>query len=201
MTFARQSLGSLATLLFGLAVAIVLPRILGAEARGEYQLAVKVAALVLAVSQWGIPEVLLQMTADRRHTPGTLVGTTLALGLLGTAGVSLILIVCAPLVADSLLRGVDPLLLELAIGGSFASILALLARRFIQLDGRIHLYNALDVARTLLFLCLVLIGGVVLSREALGPMLAWLIAELALAAAALIFLMRALVPATGWRID
>ena len=68
MTFARQSLGSLATLLFGLAVAIVLPRILGAEARGEYQLAVKVAALVLAVAQWGIPEVLLQMTADRRHS-------------------------------------------------------------------------------------------------------------------------------------
>ena len=114
---------------------------------------------------------------------------------------SLILIVCAPLVADSLLRGVDPLLLELAIGGSFASILGLLARRFIQLDGRIDLYNALDVARTLLFLCLVLIGGVVLAREALGPMLAWLIAELALAAAALVFLMRALAPATGWRID
>ena len=61
MTFARQSLGSLAALVFGVVVSVLLPRVLGAEARGEYQLAVKLAGLVLAVAQWGIPEVLLQI--------------------------------------------------------------------------------------------------------------------------------------------
>ena len=68
MTFERQSLGSLAALTFGLLVSIVLPRVLGAEARGEYQLAVKLAALVLAIAQWGIPEVLLQMVAEKHAT-------------------------------------------------------------------------------------------------------------------------------------
>src|SRR5215207_716301 len=102
MTFARQSLGSLAALLFGLAVSIALPRVLGADARGEYQLAVKLAALVLAVAQWGIPEVLLQLTADRRHAAGALFGSSLALGVFGAAIVSVILFLSAPLVANSL---------------------------------------------------------------------------------------------------
>ena len=44
MSFARQSLGSLAALVFGVAVSVLLPRVLGPEARGEYQLAVKLAA-------------------------------------------------------------------------------------------------------------------------------------------------------------
>ena len=48
MTFARQSLGSLAVLVFGVAVSVLLPRILGPAARGEYQLAVKLAGLELA---------------------------------------------------------------------------------------------------------------------------------------------------------
>src|ERR1041384_39267 len=76
MTFARQSLGSLAALVFGVSVSILLPRVLGAEARGEYQLAVKLAGLVLAIAQWGIPEVLLQAVAERRGQRGVLIGTS-----------------------------------------------------------------------------------------------------------------------------
>ena len=45
MSFARQSLGSLLALVFGVAVSVMLPRVLGPEARGEYQLAVKLAGL------------------------------------------------------------------------------------------------------------------------------------------------------------
>src|SRR3979411_3163663 len=81
MSFARQSLGSLAVLVFGVAVSVLLPRILGPEARGEYQLAVKLAGLVLAVAQWGIPEVLLQLMAEGRARTGALIGTSLILGL------------------------------------------------------------------------------------------------------------------------
>src|SRR6266550_2001619 len=105
MTFARQSLGSLLALVFGVAVSVLLPRILGAEARGEYQLAVKVAALVLAVAQWGIPKVLLQMLAETPSRTGTLVGTSLALGIAGAGCTALILALAAPLFQDNLLRG------------------------------------------------------------------------------------------------
>src|SRR4051812_42386936 len=149
MTFARQSLGSLLALVFGVAVSVLLPRILGAEARGEYQLAVKVAALVLAVAQWGIPEVLLQMMADRPSHAGTLVGTSLALGIAGAAVTALIIGFAAPFFQDNLLRGVDPLLLWITLGGSLASLVGLLARRFIQLGGRLDVYNGMDVGRTL----------------------------------------------------
>src|SRR5215469_11972473 len=106
MSFARQSLGSLAALAFGVAVSILLPRVLGPEARGEYQLAVKLAGLVLAIAQWGIPEVLLQALADRRATQGALVGTSLALGLFGAAATALVLGLAVPLFQDNLLRGV-----------------------------------------------------------------------------------------------
>src|SRR5947209_17045966 len=115
MTFARQSMGTLAALAFGLAVSILLPRILGPEARGEYQLAVKLAGLVLAVAQWGIPEVLLQALADRRAATGVLIGSSLALGVLGACVTAVILWAAAPLFADNLLKGVHPLLLALTL--------------------------------------------------------------------------------------
>lgn len=190
MSFARQSLGSLLALGIGVIVSVLLPRVLGPEARGEYQLAVKVAGLVLAVAQWGIPEVLLQALADRRANRGTLIGTTLILGVAGACLTAVILGVASPLFQQNLLKGVDPLLLVLTLGGSVGSLVALLARRFIQLGGRLDLYNGMDIGRTALFLLLVLLGGVVLPREALGPTLAWLVGELALAAVALGFLVR-----------
>jgi len=198
MTFARQSLGSLAVLVFGVAVSVLLPRILGPEARGEYQLAVKLAGLVLAVAQWGIPEVLLQMMAERRARTGALIGTSLVLGLGGAAVVAGVLGLAAPLFRDNLLRGVEPILLWLTLGGSVASLIALLARRFIQLGGRLDVYNGLDVARTLLFLALVMLGGVLLPRQALGPTIAWLIGELVLAIVATAFLWRRLQGTGRW---
>src|SRR5207253_7217590 len=166
------------------------PRILGPEARGEYQLAVKLAGLVLAVAQWGIPEVLLQLMGEGRVKTGALIGTSLILGLIGAAIVAVILGLAAPLFADNLLRGVHPVLLWLTLGGSVASLVALLARRFIQLGGRLDVYNGLDVARTVLFLALVAVGGSLLPRQALGPTIAWLIGELTLAIVAVIFLWR-----------
>src|SRR5438874_2331053 len=166
MSFARQSLGSLLALVFGVAVSVMLPRVLGPEARGEYQLAVKLAGLVLAVAQWGIPEVLLQMLAEGRARTGALIGTSLCLGLLGAAVVAAALGLAAPLFSDNLLRGVEPILLWLTLGGSVASLVALLARRFIQLGGRLDVYNGLDIGRTVLFLGLVVVGGVLLPRQA-----------------------------------
>src|SRR5437867_12911852 len=111
MTFARQSLGSLAALVFGVVVSVLLPRVLGAEARGEYQLAVKLAGLVLAIAQWGIPEVLLQMLADGRARTGALIGTSLCLGLAGAVLVAAVIGVAAPFFGDNLLRGIHPVLL------------------------------------------------------------------------------------------
>jgi len=190
MSFARQSLGSLAALVFGVAVSVLLPRVLGPEARGEYQLAVKVAGLVLAVAQWGIPEVLLQVIADRKASLGSLIGTSLALGVAGAVIVALILALAAPLFQDNLLRGVDPLLLWLTLGGSAFSLIGLLTRRFIQLGGRLDVYNGLDIGRTALFLVMVATAGVLMPRQALGPTLAWLVGEIALAMVATIFLVR-----------
>jgi O-antigen/teichoic acid export membrane protein len=199
MSFARQSLGSLAALVFGVVVSVLLPRILGAEARGEYQLVVKVAGLVLAVAQWGIPEVLLQLMADGRARTGALIGTSLGLGLAGAGLVALLLGMLAPLLRDNLLRGVDPLLLWLTLAGSVISIVGLLARRFIQLAGRLDLYNAMDVGRTLLFLAVAVVGGYLLPRQALGPTVAWLIGELALAAVAIVCLRSRLKRAGRWQ--
>ena len=171
-------------------VSILLPRILGPEARGEYQLAVKLAGLVLAVAQWGIPEVLLQVMAEGRARTGALIGTSLGLGLAGAALIAALLGLAAPLFKDNLLRGVDPLLLWLTLGGSVASLVGLLARRFIQLGGRLDVYNGLDVGRNVLFLALVLVGGALLPRQALGPTSAWLIGEIVLAIVATAFLWR-----------
>jgi O-antigen/teichoic acid export membrane protein len=201
VTFARQSLGSLAVLVFGLAVSILLPRVLGAEARGEYQLAVKLAALVLAVAQWGIPEVLLQHVAERRSALGALVGTSMALGLAGAVATAVVLAVLSPLLRDNLLRGVEPALLTLTLGGSLAALVGLLARRFIQLDGRLAVYNWLDIGRTLLFLMLIAVGGVLAPRQAIVPTWAWLFGEVGVAVTALAYLARGPAKSREWKVD
>jgi O-antigen/teichoic acid export membrane protein len=201
LSFARQSLGSLAALVFGVAVSIVLPRVLGPEARGEYALAVKVAGLVLAVAQWGIPEVLLQAMAERRVGQGTLIGTSLTLGVAGAILMAMLLGASYPLVQDNLLKGVEPFLLVLTLGGSAASLIGLLSRRFIQLGGRLDVYNGLDIARTALFLVLVALGGVALPHQALGPTLAWLISEVLLAGVATAFLWRRTSASDPWSVE
>ena len=158
MTFARQSLGSLAALVFGVVVSILLPRILGPEARR-----------IPAGSQAGGPR------AGRGpvgHTRSPAAGDgrgsrqnrradrNLARPRAGRGGADRPLLgIAAPLFKDNLLRGVDPLLLWLTLGGSVASLVGLLARRFIQLGGRLDVYNGLDVGRNVLFLLLVLVGG------------------------------------------
>jgi O-antigen/teichoic acid export membrane protein len=78
-------------------------------------------------------------------------------------------------------------------------LLALLARRFIQLGGRLGVYNGLDVGRTLVFLALVAIAGAVLPRQALGPTVAWLIGEVLLAIVATAYLWTTFRPAGPWR--
>ena len=119
----------------------------------------------------------------RSRQNGALIGTSLSLGLAGAALIAALLGLAAPLFKDNLLRGVEPLLLWLTLGGSVASLVGLLARRFIQLGGRLDVYNGLDVGRNVLFLALVLLGGVLLPRQALGPTSAWLIGEIVLAIA------------------
>jgi O-antigen/teichoic acid export membrane protein len=188
MRIARQSVGSLGALVVGLATSILLSRILGAELRGEYALAVTLAGLVLAVSQCGIAEVLLYVYPEQRQRSGAVIGTSLGVGLLATVAVAIVVGLIAPLLGSSLLRDVDPVLIALALGGSAASLLGLFSRRFLQLDGRLAAYNWLDTARNLLFLAAAVGLASGLPNAALGAMLGWLIAELAIALAGLVLL-------------
>jgi O-antigen/teichoic acid export membrane protein len=199
VTFARQSLGSLAVLVFGLAVSILLPRVLGAEARGEYQLAVKLAGLVLAVAQWGIPEVLLQLIGERRASVGALLGTAFALGLGGAVITAGVLALATPLLQGNVLRGVEPVLLTLTLAGSVAALIGLLARRFVQLDGTLAVYNGLDLGRMLLFLALIVGGAALAPRQAIEPTMAWLIGEVTLALAAAVYVAHTIAPIATWK--
>lgn len=198
-SFARQSLGSLSALVFGLLASILLARVLGAEARGAYDLAVRLAGLILAVAQWGVPEVLLQVVGERRTEARTLVGTSLGLGLAGCVGMGLVLALAAPALSDSLLKGVDERLLPLAIGGSAVALVGLLARRFIQLGGHVGTYNVLDVARNGVFLLAAVGLANGLAWSAFGALAGWLVAEVFLAVAASVFVWRHV--ARGWRFD
>lgn len=205
MSFARQSAWSLATLLFWLSVSVVLARVLGAEARGAYDLAVRLSGLVLAVSQWGIPEVLLQALGDDRDSRDgpsrkpALVGTALGVGLAATLLAGGVVALAAPPLAGSLLKGVDATLVLVAVGGSLLVLVGSFARRFIQLDGRIGAYNALDFGRNVLFLSLAVGLALAVRPAELGALAAWVIAELALALAAGVYLWRRV--AGGWRFE
>src|SRR5262249_14159209 len=107
----------------------------------------------------------------------------------------------SPLLRDNLLRAVEPALLTLTLGGSLAALVGLLARRFIQLDGRLAAYNWLDIGRTLLFLVLIAVGGVLAPRQAIVPTWAWLLGEVSVAATALAYLARGPAKSRQWKVD
>ena len=170
MTFARQSLGSFAALIFGVMVSILLPRILGPEARGEYQLAVKLAGLVLAVAQWGIPEVYSDAGGRARASGSHRTSCPRAVA----PPVAALLGLAAPLFKDNLLRCLTRCSLA-TLGGSIASLVSLLfslhpARRATRV------YNGLDVGRNVLFLALAWWAAPAPARRSAD--LAWLIGRL-----------------------
>ena len=186
MSFARQSLGSLAGAGLRRRWSACCCRASSAPRRAANTSSrSRSRAWSLAVAQWGIPEVLLQLMADGQRATGALIGTSLAPGprrrrlappLLGPA---------APAVQrqPAARRRPRPALADPRRQPSPRSS-ACSARRFIQLGGRLDLYNGMDVGRTLLFLALAVAGGVALPRQALGPTIAWLLGEIALAVAA-----------------
>ena len=188
MQFARQSLGSFLVLLLGIVSSVLLARLLGPEGRGEYALAVKVAGLVLAVAQWGIAEVLLQVLGEGRFDRGTVVGTTLLLVGAACAVGAGVVYAALPLLATSVLKNVDPALVGIALAGSVLSILGLLARRFIQLDGRLYVYSGLDALRTVVFLAIAVALVTTRQAYAMGAVVAWALAEAILAAASVGYL-------------
>lgn len=181
MRFARGSLGTLLALAFGLAASVVLNRMLGAEGRGAYALAVKTAGLVVAWAQWGAPEVMLNAFTERRAPQGTILGTALAVVVLSSLVFGLAFAGCYPLLAGGALRGVTPGMFGAAVGSSLFAVAFMVQRRVVQLRGELVVYNLLDVAKSAVFLVLVVVCLSLWADEREGAVVAFLGAEVLLA--------------------
>lgn len=199
MLFFRQSLGNVIALAIGLLSSVLLARLLGAEGRGEYALAVKAAGLIVAIGQWGIAEVLLQVVPERRGAMGSVVGTTLLLAVGGGVVIALLALAAVPVAQGTILRDVRGPVVGLALAGGVASLVGVLARRFVQLQGSFDLYNGLDIMRVLVFVSLAAALMIFGPSAAFGAVLAWALAELALALAASLAVWRRV--ARDWHFD
>lgn len=181
MRFARGSAGTLLALLFGLLASVVLNRMLGAEGRGAYALAVKTAGLVVAWAQWGMPEVMLYFFGERRIGQGRLLGTALLVVAVSSLVGGAAFFAVYPLLADTFFRGVNPPMFAAAVTSSLFAVAFMVQRRVVQLRGQLLVFNLLDVAKSAIFLACVLLFVTTLPDERTGAVAAFLAAEVLMA--------------------
>ncbi|MFN0072790.1 MAG: polysaccharide biosynthesis C-terminal domain-containing protein [Chloroflexota bacterium] len=181
MRFASASIGSLLTLVIGLAASIILNRLLGVEGRGAFALAVRTAGILGAVAQWGIPEMMMGILRAGKHPAGTVIGTGLAMVGATVLILGAFFVMAAPLLETTVLRGVPTEALVVMVISSAFTVGYGVVRRVIQLRGQLITYNLVELAKSATFLAL-LVPFLFYSREQLqGTVLAFLVSEAALA--------------------
>jgi O-antigen/teichoic acid export membrane protein len=181
MRFASASIGSLLTLIVGLASSVVLTRLLGLEGRGAFALALRSAGILAAAAQWGMPEMMMGMLRSRGHSAGTVLGTGLALVTLTMLVLGAASLAAAPTLETSVLRGVPTSVLALMVVSTLFTVGYTLLRRVIQLRGNLLAYNVVELAKSVTFLAFLAIAVVYARDQLQGAVLAYLTAELTFA--------------------
>lgn len=149
--FIRGSVLSFGALLlsfgFALLTSVVIARVLGTEGKGAYSVALRIAGVLAALAQWGVPEVLLGYVNRPEHPARRLAGTTQVLAL----GSGLLAFAAAPALywafSQSAFRGVELPMVALAAASTAFSLSFQFSSRVIQLQGDLLAYNALVVLR------------------------------------------------------
>ena len=179
---------------------VVLARALGPEGRGAYAVAFRAIAILIAVSQFGLPEAMLpQMRVDRRR-PSELAANSLVLALVATAVAAALLWATFPLLGDSFYKGVGRPLMWVAFLILPSNLLFLFFGRLIHLDGRLGMFNLLTLASRAATLIGVIVFLVVRPGEPSSAILGSVAAS-ALVAIPSVVLVRRLVARLNWRVD
>ena len=199
MRFAFASLGSLFTLVVGLAGSVVLTRLLGLEGRGAFALAFRSAGILAAAAQWGMPEMMMGMLRSGGHSGGAVLGTGLALVTLTVLVLGTITLAAAPMLETTVLRGVPTSVLALMVVSTLFTVSYTLLRRVIQLRGSLVAYNVVELLKSVVFLTLVALIVFNARDQLQGAVLAYLVAELIFAFFCAAFVWRKLERA--WTID
>ena len=196
-----QTLGTSGlSMLFGIATSIVVTRSLGPEGKGAYAVAVYAISILIGISQFGLPEVmLLQMRVDRRR-PSELAANSLVAVIVGTALAAMLLWASYPLLANSFYKGIGQPLIWLAFLMLPGSLAFLFFSRLIHLDGRLGTYNCLTITSKGLSFAAILLCFRVHPGEPGAAILGLAIAQ-GLVAVPAILLVRSYVAPRAWRID
>lgn len=153
-----RTLGSSAgVIILSILASVVIARALGPAGKGTYVVAVQAVSILIALGQFGLPEVMLyQMRKEHRQTEA-LAGNNLVILLASSVLIAVIILVGYPLLANSVFKGVSSGLLWLAFWMVPFNLGFLFYSRLVQLDGRVGLYNILCLIRAGVWLSVLLL--------------------------------------------
>jgi O-antigen/teichoic acid export membrane protein len=144
-------------MVLGIATSVVIARTLGPEGKGAYAVVVQSVSILIALGQFGLPEVMLyQMRAERRQ-PEALAGNSVVILLMASLLIAIGLWVTYPLLTSTVYREIPSRLLWLAFWMVPFNLGFLFYSRLIQLDGRVRAYNGLSLLQASTWLVALLI--------------------------------------------
>ena len=190
---------SAAGLVVVMLTSVVLARALGPEGRGVYAVAYRAIGILIAVSQFGLPEVMMFQMRTERRRPSELAANSLIVIFAATALTAAFLWATYPLMGDTFYEGVGERLMWLAFLTLPFNLAFVLFGRLIQLDGRLGAYNLLLLASRVATLVAIVVFLSVRPAEP-GAALAGLAVASALVALPAIWLARRWVANQAWRI-
>jgi len=128
-----------------IAFSIILTRRLGPEGKGAYTVAFRSIGILLALAQWGIPEVMLYyMRKDLRNAESIAANNAVFIPVVSCLA-ALVLWLFFPFLEKSIFKGVSQNLLWIAFLITPFNLGFLFFNRMIQLDGRIRISNYLNL--------------------------------------------------------
>ncbi len=147
-TFASK----MANLVIGLVTSIVMVRVLGAEGKGLFSLAILAAALVTSLSNLGLGTGSGYLLGRLRFPRDVLAGNWLSMSMLIGIPVMVVSIFFVPVLAPRLLPTVSPDLVIIALVGVPFSILLYNLQMLCKADSDFRGYNLLELAQPALFI-------------------------------------------------
>ena len=190
---------SAAGLVVVMLTSIVVTRALGPEGRGVYAVAYRAIGILIAVGQFGLPEVMLFQMRTERRRPSELAANSLIVLFAATALTAAFLWATYPLLDDTFYKGVGKPLMWLAFLGLPFNLAFLFFGRLIQLDGRLGTYNVLLFASRVATLVAVVVFLAVRPGEP-GAAILGLVVASALVAVPAIWLARRWAANQAWRL-
>ena len=134
-------------IVLGVITSIIITRALGPEGKGVFAITVQAISVLIALGQFGLPEVMLYQMRAKHRRPQDLAGNSFLVLLVSSLVIATILWIIYPLLSPSILKGINHRLIQLIFLMVPFNLAFIFYNRLIQLSGHIGTFNLMRITQ------------------------------------------------------